>query len=293
MRAKSILSVAILALVSATASAQGTIVETAVKAGSFKTLVAAVQAAGLADTLSGKGPFTVFAPTDAAFAALPEGTIPTLLKAENKGRLTSILTYHVAGGSLMAKDVVGMKSVATVNGQRAGITVKDGKAMIGNATIVTTDIKCSNGVIHVIDAVILPNEKNLVEVAKGAGKFNTLLTAATEAGLAPALMGKGPFTVFAPSDEAFGKLAPGTISSLLKPENREKLTAILKAHVVEGRVFADQASKVSSAATIGGYQVPISAKGGSVLVGGSKVVAADIQASNGVIHVIDSVIIPK
>jgi uncharacterized surface protein with fasciclin (FAS1) repeats len=132
------------------------IVDTAVAAGSFKTLVAAVQAAGLVETLKGKGPFTVFAPTDEAFAKLPAGTLESLLKPENKEKLKGILTYHVVPGKVMAKDVVGLKEAKTVNGQMLTITVKDGKVMVDKANVVKTDVAASNGVIHVIDAVVMP-----------------------------------------------------------------------------------------------------------------------------------------
>jgi uncharacterized surface protein with fasciclin (FAS1) repeats len=130
------------------------IVQTAVDAGSFGTLVTAVKEAGLVETLSGPGPFTVFAPTDDAFAKLPEGTIPSLL--QNKDKLTAVLTYHVVAGKVMASDVVKLKSAKTVNGQSLKITVKDGKVMVDNSMVIKTDIVCSNGVIHVIDAVVLP-----------------------------------------------------------------------------------------------------------------------------------------
>lgn len=143
----------------AVASAQAptkNIVETAVAAGSFKTLVAAVTAAGLAQTLSGPGPFTVFAPSDAAFAKLPAGTVDALLK--DKAALTSILTYHVVPGKVMASDVLAMKSgnPRTVNGQTVAIAVRDGKVFVDGAQVVSTDIVTTNGVIHVIDAVIMP-----------------------------------------------------------------------------------------------------------------------------------------
>ena len=133
-----------------------TIVETAVSAGSFNTLVAAVKAADLVDTLNGAGPFTVFAPTDEAFAKLPAGTLDELLKPENKAKLQGILTYHVVAGKVMANDVVGLDSAKTVNGQSLSITKKDGAVMVDNANVVKTDIVCSNGVIHVIDTVVLP-----------------------------------------------------------------------------------------------------------------------------------------
>jgi uncharacterized surface protein with fasciclin (FAS1) repeats len=132
------------------------IVDTAVAAGSFKTLVAAVQAAGLVDTLKGAGPFTVFAPTDAAFAKLPPGTVESLLKPENKQKLAAILTYHVVSGKVMAADVTKMKSAKTVNGQMLTIKSSMGTVMVNNAKVVSTDIVCSNGVIHVIDTVLMP-----------------------------------------------------------------------------------------------------------------------------------------
>ena len=132
------------------------IVDTAVSAGSFKTLTAALQAAGLVSTLKGKGPFTVFAPTDEAFAKLPPGTVEDLLKPENKAKLVAILTYHVVPGKVLAAQVVKMNSAKTVNGQTLAISVNDGTAMIDNAKVIKADILCSNGVIHVIDSVLLP-----------------------------------------------------------------------------------------------------------------------------------------
>ena len=132
------------------------IVDTAVATGSFKTLVAAVQAAGLVETLKGAGPFTVFAPTDEAFAKLPAGTVESLLKPENKEKLVAVLTYHVVPGKVMAADVVKLTEAPTVQGSKAKVKVVDGTVMIDAAKVVKTDIETSNGVIHVIDAVILP-----------------------------------------------------------------------------------------------------------------------------------------
>lgn len=132
------------------------IVDTAVAAGQFKTLAAALTAAGLVDTLKGPGPFTVFAPTDAAFAALPAGTVDTLLKPENKAKLTAILTYHVVAGKVMAADVVKLKEAKSVNGAMVAVKVDGGNVMINNDKVTTADIEASNGVIHVIDTVLLP-----------------------------------------------------------------------------------------------------------------------------------------
>ncbi|MDX2412611.1 MAG: fasciclin domain-containing protein [Woeseiaceae bacterium] len=133
------------------------IVDTAIGAGQFNTLAAALTAAGLVDTLKGDGPFTVFAPTDEAFAKLPEGTVENLLKPENRDQLVSILTYHVVPGEVYAADVVQLTSATTVNGSDVSIKVADNGVSIDNANVVKTDIKASNGVIHVIDSVILPN----------------------------------------------------------------------------------------------------------------------------------------
>ena len=141
------------------AAAEKDIVDTAVEAGSFKTLAAALKAADLIETLKGKGPFTVFAPTDEAFAKLPEGTVETLLKPENKAKLAAILTYHVVAGKVEAKDAVKLKSAKTVNGASFKITASDAGVMVDKAKVVKTDIQCSNGVIHVIDSVIMPAAK--------------------------------------------------------------------------------------------------------------------------------------
>lgn len=135
------------------------IVATAVAAGNFKTLARALEAAGLVETLQGPGPFTVFAPTDEAFAKLPAGTLESLLKPENKARLTAILTYHVVPGRVMAADVVKLNEAKTVQGQSLRIRVAGGKVMVDNAQVVATDVVAANGVIHVIDSVVLPKER--------------------------------------------------------------------------------------------------------------------------------------
>lgn len=138
-------------------SKKSDIVDTAVAAGQFNTLAAALDAADLIDTLKGDGPFTVFAPTDDAFAKLPEGTVENLLKPENRDQLIAVLTYHVVSGKVMAKDVVSLSTAETVQGTNVDIAVVDGNVQIDGATVVAADVEASNGVIHVIDAVILPN----------------------------------------------------------------------------------------------------------------------------------------
>jgi uncharacterized surface protein with fasciclin (FAS1) repeats len=267
------------------------IVDTAVQAGSFKTLVAAVQAAGLADALKKPGPFTVFAPTDEAFAKLPAGTVESLLKPENKDQLTSILLYHVVSGAVTADKVQTLSSADTLNGQRVAVAADQKGVKVDESKVVKTDIKCSNGVIHVIDTVLLPSNKNIVETAGEAGSFQTLLAAAKAAGLVDALQAKGPITVFAPTDEAFAKLGPDTIANLLKPENKQQLASILKYHVVAGRVFADKALKGEPLTTLQGGTVKVT-NPTAPMVEKSQILTADVEASNGVIHIIDSVLMP-
>ena len=275
------------------ATAGSDIVDTAVSAGSFETLVAAVKAAGLVDALKGEGPFTVFAPSDEAFAKLPEGTIANLLKPENKETLRTILTYHVVPGKVTAKDVTKLRFAGALNGQRIDIAVEEGSVSVEDARVVKTDIECSNGVIHVIDRVILPNTKDIIGTAVEAGSFGTLAAALKAASLVEALQGEGPFTVFAPTDEAFAKLPEGTVANLLKPENKEKLAAILKLHVIPGRVYSDVAAKGATVASLQGGKLTTKSEKGEVFVNGARVVQADLDTTNGVIHVIDRVILPE
>jgi uncharacterized surface protein with fasciclin (FAS1) repeats len=261
------------------------IVDTAVAAGSFNTLVTAVKAAGLVDTLKSDGPFTVFAPTDDAFAKVPEKTLSALLADPES--LKAVLLYHVVPGKVMASDVVELTSAKTALGQTLSINVSGG-VKIGSANVVQTDVETSNGVIHVIDTVLLP-KKDIIEVARSAGSFSTLLAAIEAAGLTDVLRSDGPFTVFAPTDAAFGKLPEGTIEALLR--DKQKLTSILTYHVVPGKVLAADVVKLSEAKTLQGQSVRISTSS-SVTVDNAHVTKTDIMATNGVIHVIDTVILP-
>jgi transforming growth factor-beta-induced protein len=266
------------------------IVDTAVAAGSFKTLVAAVKAAGLVETLKGDGPFTVFAPADQAFAKLPEGTIKALLA--DKPKLKSVLTYHVVAGKLAAADVIERSWLKTAQGQSLRVVAAGDEVRIDGARIVMTDIKAADGIIHVIDSVVLPRQ-DIVDTAAKAGEFKTLLAAAKAAGLVETLKGDGPYTVFAPSDEAFAKLPAGTVEALLK--DIPKLKSILTYHVVPGRVLAENVpARATEVATANGKSLKVSRSSeGGVRVNDARVVAADVIAGNGVIHVVDSVLLPR
>ena len=268
------------------------IVDIAVADGRFETLVAALQAADLVDTLKGDGPFTVFAPTDDAFNMLPEGTVAGLL--EDIPALTDILLYHVVSGKVMAADVVGLTSATTVQGQDVSIRVEGGNVYIDDAMVVITDIEASNGVIHVIDTVLIPMEEmanDIVDIAVADGRFETLVAALQAADLVNTLKGDGPFTVFAPTDDAFDMLPEGTVAALL--EDIPALTDILLYHVVSGKVMAADVVGLTSAITVQGQDVSIRVEGGNVYIDDAMVVITDIEASNGVIHVIDSVLIPS
>ncbi len=269
-----------------------TIPQLAGEAGSFATLLAAVEAAGLSETLSGDGPFTVLAPTDEAFAALPEGTVEGLLEPGNKATLASVLTFHVIPGRYSLADLAARRHVETVQGQRIAIEVNAGQVQIGDANIRAQDLEASNGTVHVLDAVIMPAMDDLAVTADKAGTFKTLLAAAKAAGLVEALKGEGPLTILAPDDDAFAKLPEGTVEALLEPENRDSLAAILKLHVLEGRVYSNQALGGATVASLEGTELSIGLTDGRLTVDGAKIIATDIDASNGVVHVIDQVILP-
>jgi transforming growth factor-beta-induced protein len=289
-----------------------TIVDIAVADGRFTTLVAAVQAAGLVDTLNSAGPFTVFAPTDAAFAALPAGTLDSLLLPENKQQLTDILLYHVVPGKVMAADVVGLdgqSAETALAGKSINIKVDGDKVILNdNVNVIITDIEASNGVIHVVDAVLLPpsdeamssdamSEKmDIVDTAVADGRFTTLVAAVQAADLVETLKSAGPFTVFAPTDDAFAALPAGTLDSLLLPENKQQLTDILLYHVVPGTVMAADVIGLdgqSAETALVGKSISIKVDGGKVILNDNvNVIITDIETSNGVIHVIDAVLLP-
>lgn len=271
------------------------IVDTAIAAGKFKTLAAALTAADLVNTLKGPGPFTVFAPTDDAFAKLPAGTVDTLVKPENKGALTNILTYHVVAGNVKAADVVKLKYAETVQGGDVKIAVSGSDVTLnGDVKVIQTDIVCTNGVIHVIDAVLAKPPADVIETAKAAGSFTTLLAAVDAAELTATLKSKGPFTILAPTNAAFDALPAGTVTNLLKPENKTQLQNILKYHVIAGKVRSDKVVTLTTAPTLLPTQsLTIKVDAGSVFLNGTtKVTTVDVDSSNGVIHVIDKVLLP-
>ena len=274
------------------------IVDIAVSDGRFKTLVTALTAANLVTTLEGPGPFTVFAPTDDAFAKLPPGTVDSLLRPERRQELIKILTYHVISGkAITAADIVDMRppfKLTMLDGIPTNITKVGASIQINNATVTQADIMASNGIIHVIDTVLIPQD--LVATAVSDGRFKTLVTALIAADLVPALKGNGIFTVFAPTDVAFAKLPPGTLDDLLKPANKAELINVLTYHVVGGKALtaADLLAMDLPAqlAMLDNSETTISQDGFNLKINDASVIQADILALNGIIHAIDTVLSP-
>jgi transforming growth factor-beta-induced protein len=260
------------------------LVETAAEAGSFQTLLAAVAAAGLEETLAEGGPFTVFAPTDAAFESLPAGVLEAVLA--DRDLLTAVLLYHVVPGRIMSGDLMDGQIVTTAEGREFRVTLSGGPR-VNEVNVIATDVEASNGVIHVIDGVLIPVNDN-VDTAVGAG-FSTLVAAVQAADLESVLRSDGPLTIFAPTDEAFANLPAGALEALLA--DGDALASVLTYHVVSGRVFVSDLADGMEVMTVGGRAVTISLAGGA-RVNGASIVATDILTSNGVIHVIDAVLIP-
>jgi len=253
----------------------------------FSTLAAAVSAAGLSQALAAEGPFTIFAPTDAAFEALPAGTLEALLA--DPDALSEILLYHAVAGKIFSRDLDGVVSTETLAGFPVLFVLSEG-ARVNDANIVATNVLATNGVIHVIDKVLLPPTKDIVETAVDAG-FSTLATALGAANLVGTLQGDGPFTVFAPTDDAFAALPEGALDGLLA--NIPELTEVLLYHVVGGQVFAGDLMGVTTSPTLlEGKSVFFDLTSG-VKVNDANVITKDIIATNGVIHVIDSVLLPN
>ena len=271
------------------------IASTAAKAGKFKTLLAAAKAADLVDALKGNGPLTVFAPTDEAFAKLPKGTVETLLKPENKGKLQEVLKYHIVAGNVSLSDALKAEKAKTLQGEKVSVEFSNASVKVNGAKLQAANIKTSNGLIHVIDSVLMPPEpkNDIPAIARKTGKFNTLLAAAEAAGLLPTLSGNDKLTVLAPTDDAFAKLPKGTVETLLKPENKVKLIEILKTHVIKGNVSAGTALKAATAKAINQQDLNFGIKDGLFKVNNATILSTDIKTDNGIIHIIDAVILPK
>lgn len=284
------------------------IVDNAVLASNVTTVVAAVKAAGLVDTLKSEGPFTVFAPTNTAFGKLPAGTVETLVKPENKATLVDILTYHVVAGRYTTAMLTDGLKLTTVEGKQLsfGRTASGAITINGVAMIETPNVISKNGVTHVIDGVLLPPEgvmvggalmvKNLdiVENALNANNVKIVVSLVKAAGLVDTLRSEGPFTVFAPNDNAFAKLPQAAVLDLVKPENKTALAGVLTYHVVVGRYTSDMLTNGLKLKTVNGKELTFGrdASGKVTINGAVMIETPNVISKNGVTHVIDSVLLP-
>jgi len=278
------------------------IVQLAQSVPDLSTLVTALVAGQLTATLSGKGPFTVFAPTNEGFAKLPAATLAHLLDPKNIKELRSILEYHViAGAAIFSKDLKTFQKVKTVEGAELEIAKVGGRVLVQNTTVTKADNDASNGVVHIIDGVLIPpstqsvpspNLKNIVQLAQSVPDLSTLVSALVAGQLTTTLSSKGPFTVFAPTNEGFNKLPPATLVHLLDPANIKELQAVLEYHVLSGAVFSKDLKTFQMVKTVEGAELKIEKTGSRVVVQNATVTKADNAASNGVVHIIDGVLIP-
>jgi len=266
----------------------------------LSTLVAAVVAGDLADTLSSPGPFTVFAPTNEAFAALPAGTLAKLMKPESKKELVDILTYHVLPERVLSTDLKASQAVKTVEGKLLQVTKSAGRVRVGGKDVTAADNLASNGVVHIIDGVLIPPvTPNIVKLAESVQDLSTLVAAVVAGDLADTLSSQGPFTVFAPTNEAFAALPAGTLAKLMKPESKKELVDILTFHVLPEKVLSTDLKPFQAVKTVEGKPLHVTKWNGSVRLGASleskdlkNVIKADNLASNGVVHIIDGVLLP-
>jgi uncharacterized surface protein with fasciclin (FAS1) repeats len=268
------------------AAGQGRDLATVARAAGLTKLLACVGATGLELP---KGPVTIFAPTDAAFDALPKGTVEKLLRPESKATLRTILLQHVVEGRLGSAEVLNQRGLSTLAGQQ--LAVDFSAQTVGGAGFVATDVPFDGGVVHVVDRVLLPETRSIAAIAVADKSLQTLVAATKAAGLAEQLgPDNGPWTVFAPVDSAFAKLPKAALQDLLQPENRDALVRILGLHVVPGRIAARELLQKQKLTTLMGAPIEARLVDGKLTVGGARLIANDIQAKNGVIHLIDTVI---
>jgi len=267
-------------------TALGSVLDVAASVGGFDTLLTAVDAAGLTETLNGDGPFTVLAPTDDAFAALPDGTLDALLA--DVPALTDTLLYHVIDGDVPSSEVVLASLVPTLNGSDVKVTV-NGDVYINEAMVTLTDVEADNGVIHVLDAVLTP-PGSIASIAAADPNFSTLVTALEAASLVETLDGAGTFTVFAPTNAAFDALPAGTLDGLLA--DIPALTDVLLYHVADTKLVAADVLAATSISMMSGDDAAVAMDGTTPTIAGAAISSTDIPANNGVIHVIDAVMLP-
>jgi len=262
----------------------------------FSTLATAVEKAGLTEALSGEGSLTVFAPSNSAFAKLPEDLVNKLLDPVWQPQLQDLLFYHSLGQEVRSGDLTDGMTAETLNGE--DITINLNPPRVNDNSIILVgdgyvDVEASNGVIHGIDTVLTPTSvtSNIVEIGMANDDFTTLIKAVEAAGLVETLTGDGPFTLFAPTNDAFAALDDGVLDSLLLPENINTLTKILTYHVLAANVPSTAVTN-GDVETVSGDSITIAVSDSGVKINEANVITADVIGSNGIVHVIDKVLIP-
>ena len=273
------------------------LVDTAIAAGDFTTLVSALQAADLEEKLRSAGPFTIFAPTDEAFAALPAEML------DDPDIVFDILLYHVIDGAFMASDISEVETLTTLLGDDLIFTLAGGEVKVNEANITTSNIAATNGVIHVIDQVLLPPDiaatrpaiaaglANLMDTVLASDELSTLVDGLAAADLLDRLREGGPYTVFAPTDDAFLDLVDASSSDLVFRLDHDPAPFLLY-HVLPGRMLLSDIRDGMTVDTLAGSAVAFVLDGEKARVNGANLVTTNLRASNGVVHVIDSVILP-
>ncbi len=269
-------------------SADPTIAELAAATPQLSTLLSLVKQAGLADELAAPGNLTVFAPTNAAFAKVPKKTLDAL--GNDAAALKSVLLYHIVPAKVTAAEVVELRSAKTLQGQRVKIRNTRNPVQINNAKLVTTDIMASNGVVHIVDGVLIaPKQRTIAELAAATPQLSTLLSLVKQAGLADELSGSTKLTVYAPTNAAFAKVPKATLDALAK--DPAQLKRVLLYHVAPGAKSAARVIEARDVKTLAGPAVRVRV-GDDVRINGAKVLQARIKAANGFVDLIDDVLIP-
>ena len=290
---------ALLAAASTTTTSAQNIVEVAQSDEAFSTLVDLVVQADLVETLSTTDPLTVFAPVNDAFAALPEDVVANLLTDEWKLHLQDVLGYHVLADEVPASAIVDAGSVTATTLNEEDITAAlDGESVVINesSTVITPDVTADNGIVHVVDGVLLPSwvTNSIVDRAVATPDLSTLVNLVTSAGLAETLSTGGPYTVFAPTNDAFtAAIAAATEALGTTDVPPELISTLLTYHVVEGIAPASAITEGLELTTLQEQAITFSLEGGAPTVNGANIIATDILANNGIVHVIDSVLIPE
>lgn len=279
-----------------TQMATSNIVQLAQGSNDLSTLVAAVSAADLAGALSAEGNFTVFAPTNSAFSAI-QSTVDTLLMPENKAQLQSVLQYHVVPTRALSSDLTDGQVITTLGGETLKVRIVNDIVFVNNAQVITANVEATNGVVHIIDQVLVPGSfKTVVGTAIDTAALSTLVAAVQAGNLVDALNNADAnFTVFAPTNDAFAAIQ-SSVDTLLQPANISQLQNVLQYHVIASEAFSSELTNGQTLQTLNGESLTVSIENGEVFIVGAnsraKVVMADVKTSNGVVHVIDTVLLP-